>query len=79
MDESLDTTIQSCLAVSLNISETPAFRYVALWSKSTTEPFYCIEPWTALPNSFARKQTELILLEPGQRFSARLWMEITES
>jgi galactose mutarotase-like enzyme len=70
---------KSGLTVTLNITEAPQFRYIALWSKSPTEPFYCIEPWTALPNSFARNQTELILLEPGERFTARLWMEITEN
>jgi galactose mutarotase-like enzyme len=70
---------RSGLIVTLNISEAPRFRFVALWSKATTEPFYCIEPWTALPNSFARKQTELLLLQPSERFTARMWMEITES
>ena len=65
------------LEVILNFEEAPQHRFVAIWSRSTGEPFYCLEPWTALPNSFARaKDHELILLEPKMTFRAALWMEL---
>ncbi|PYM12081.1 MAG: hypothetical protein DME18_12350, partial [Verrucomicrobia bacterium] len=54
------------LEVGFNFEEAPQHRFVAIWSRATNEPFYCLEPWTALPNSFSRqsKDHELILLEP---------------
>jgi aldose 1-epimerase len=66
------------LEVVFNFEESPQHRFVALWSKSTSEPFYCLEPWTALPNSFSRqsKDHELILLEPQKTFRAAMWMEL---
>jgi len=66
------------LEVVFNFEEAPEHRFVAIWSKSTNEPFYCLEPWTALPNSFSRqgKDHELILLEPQKTFRAAMWMEL---
>jgi len=65
------------LEVVLNFEEAPQHRFVAVWSKTTSEPFYCLEPWTALPNSFSRpKDRELILLEPQKTFRAAMWMEL---
>lgn len=65
------------LEVVLNFEEAPQHRFVAIWSKGTSEPFYCLEPWTALPNSFSRpKDHELILLEPQKTFRAAMWMEL---
>ena len=65
------------LEVIFNFEEAPQHRFVALWSKSPEEPFYCIEPWTALPNAFTRaKERELILLEPRKTFRAAMWMEL---
>lgn len=58
------------IRITLDFTEAPAHKFLAIWSKSTQEPYYCLEPWTALPNSFSRKQTELILLQPGERFAA---------
>ena len=52
------------------------YPFLALWAKSTAEPYYCIEPWTALPNSFARKETELVLLDPGQTWTAGIWIDL---
>jgi galactose mutarotase-like enzyme len=69
---------KSRLSVTMDMTGAPAHRYLALWSKSTSEPFYCIEPWTALPNSFARRKTELLLLEPGDTFTALISMELRE-
>ena len=63
--------------ITLNFADAPQHRFVALWSKSTSEPFYCIEPWTALPNSFGRNPTELILLQSGEQFEAGMWMDIS--
>lgn len=65
------------LKITLNWEQAPQHRYVAIWSKSTSDPFYCIEPWTALPNSFSRRETELILLDPSQIFEASMWMELS--
>ncbi len=65
------------LEVIFNFEEAPKHRFVALWSKATTQPFYCLEPWTALPNSFTRfKDHELILLEPQGTFRSAMWMEL---
>jgi galactose mutarotase-like enzyme len=65
------------LEVILNFEEAPQYRFVAIWSRSISEPFYCLEPWTALPNSFSRvKDRELILLEPQKTFRAAMWMEL---
>ncbi|PYK99612.1 MAG: hypothetical protein DME19_08065 [Verrucomicrobia bacterium] len=66
------------LEVGFNFEEAPQHRFVAIWSRTTNEPFYCLEPWTALPNSFSRqsKDHELILLEPQKTFRAAMWMEL---
>ena len=65
------------LEVVLNFEDAPQHRFVALWAKNTGEPFYCLEPWTALPNSFSRpKDHELILLEPQKTFRAAMWLEL---
>lgn len=61
----------------LNWEEAPQYRFLALWSPSAQDPFYCIEPWTALPNSFARRDDkELTLLKPGEVFQAAIWMDV---
>ncbi len=65
------------LRITLNFEDAPQHRFVALWSRSTSDPFYCVEPWTALPNSFSRTATELILLPPGDTFEAGMWLEIS--
>jgi len=65
------------LEVVFNFEEAPLHRFVAIWAKTTHDPFYCLEPWTALPNSFSRpKDRELILLEPQKTFRAAMWMEL---
>jgi galactose mutarotase-like enzyme len=67
----------SALEVVFNFEDSPQHRFVALWAKTTDAPFYCLEPWTALPNSFSRvKDRELIVLEPSQTFRAAMWMEL---
>jgi galactose mutarotase-like enzyme len=61
----------------LNFEEAPEHRFAALWSKSTSHPFYCLEPWTSLPNAFSRtKDQELIMLDPQKTFRAAMWMEL---
>jgi galactose mutarotase-like enzyme len=70
---------RSELEVILNWDDAPQHRYCALWSRSTDAPFYCLEPWTALPNSFTRAQpSEVIVLPPDGTFRAALWMELRE-
>jgi|ERR1051326_5663474 galactose mutarotase-like enzyme len=66
------------LEVVFNFEDAPQHRFVAIWAKTNNEPFYCLEPWTALPNSFARqsKDHELILLEPQKTFRAAMWIEL---
>ncbi|MCF7765414.1 MAG: hypothetical protein K9N62_17230 [Verrucomicrobia bacterium] len=67
----------SQLEVVFNFEEAPQHRFAALWSKSPKEPYFCVEPWTALPNSFTRaRDRELILLEPKGTFRAAMWMEL---
>ena len=65
------------LEVVLNFEDAPQHRFVAIWSPSPDQPFYCLEPWTAFPNSYARlKDHELIVLEPNQTFRAAMWMAL---
>lgn len=65
------------LEVVFNFEDASAYRFLALWAKTLDEPYYCVEPWTALSNSFTRtKDHELTLLSPGQTFRARFWMEL---
>ena len=65
------------LEIIFNFADAPQHRFVAIWAKSTETPFYCLEPWTALPNSFSRsKGHELIVLEPQKTFRAAMWMEL---
>jgi galactose mutarotase-like enzyme len=65
------------LEVAFNFENAPQHRFVAIWAKTTETPFYCLEPWTALPNSFSRlKDRELIILEPNQTFRAAMSMEL---
>jgi len=65
------------LEVIFNFEKAPQHRFAALWAKTPNEPYFCVEPWTALPNSFSRtKDRELILLEPQQSFRAAMWMEL---
>jgi galactose mutarotase-like enzyme len=67
----------SSLEVIFNFEEAPQHRFVALWSKTPDEPYYCLEPWTALPNSFASpKDHGLILLNPRENFRAAMWLEL---
>jgi galactose mutarotase-like enzyme len=67
----------SDLEVVLNWEEAPAYRFAALWSRSTDEPFYCLEPWTALSNAFTRAAAgELIVLGPGEELRAGFRMEL---
>ena len=66
------------MRITLNFADSPMHRFVALWSQSTFAPFYCIEPWTALPNSFRRANSELILLGHGKRFEAGMRIDISE-
>lgn len=67
------------LRIRLNFEGAPQHRFLALWSKSADSPFFCIEPWTALPNSFSRTETELVLLDPGQRFEAAMWLALEKA
>ncbi len=65
------------LEVVLNFEDAPQHRFVALWSQSTEAPYYCVEPWTAMPNAFTRrKDRELILLEPQKTFRAAMLLEL---
>lgn len=65
------------LEVVFNFEEAPQHRFVALWAKSTREPYYCLEPWTSLPNAFSRlKDRELIVLDPNKTFRAAMWLEL---
>ena len=70
----------SGLEIILNWQDAPQHRFCALWSRTTDAPFYCLEPWTALPNSFSRGRAgEVIVLAPGETFRAALWMELRET
>lgn len=68
------------LEIVLNWEGAPQHRYCAIWSRTTDAPFYCLEPWTALPNSFTRAQPgEVVVLAPGETFRAAMWMELRDS
>lgn len=60
----------------LNWSDAPDFRYVALWSRTPREPYFCLEPWTALPNAFTRAEPgELRVLAPDAVWKAGWWLD----
>ncbi|MBI5583286.1 MAG: hypothetical protein HY892_05655 [Deltaproteobacteria bacterium] len=59
----------------LNWEGAPAYRYLALWTRSPEAPFFCLEPWTALPNSFTTRD-DLVVLEPGEVFQAAFWLDV---
>ncbi len=60
----------------LNWAGAPDLRKVALWSRTPDEPYFCLEPWTALPNAFTRREAgELIELKPGTARSAAWWLD----
>ena len=69
----------AAVKITLNFAQAPMHRYVALWSKSTSDPFYCIEPWTALPNSLNREKSELVRLAPGEAFEAGMWLDVSRA
>ena len=64
------------LRIVLDWTGAPRHRFLAIWSKNTADPFYCVEPWTALPNSFSRKESELTLLPPGETFRAAMRLAV---
>jgi galactose mutarotase-like enzyme len=64
------------LEIVLNFEAAPKHRFIALWTRSPESPFYCLEPWTSLPNSFTREADDLIRLQPGENFQAGMWVEI---
>lgn len=64
------------LASVLNYEAAPRHRYAVLWARSVDAPFYCLEPWTALPNSFNRAGNgDLVALAPGEAMDAAFWMD----
>jgi galactose mutarotase-like enzyme len=71
---------KSELEIVLNWDDAPQHRFAALWSRTTDAPFYCLEPWTALPNSLRRAVPgEVLTLDPQKTFRAAMWMDVRES
>jgi len=66
----------SRLEIVFNWTDAPQHRFVALWSKAGDAPFYCLEPWTAMPNVFTRRADDLLLLPSGKTFRAAMWVEL---
>jgi galactose mutarotase-like enzyme len=67
----------AALEVALNWEDAPQHRFAALWAKSTSAPWFCLEPWTALANAFSRHADgEIIMVEPGRTFRAAFWLEV---
>lgn len=66
----------SRLEIVLNGEDAPQHQFLALWSRNSQEPFYCIEPWTSLPNSISRADTDLVSLAPQSTFRAAFWLQI---
>jgi aldose 1-epimerase len=67
------------LEIVLNWEDAPQHRWCALWSRTTEAPFYCLEPWTALPNAFTRAHPgEVRVLPPRGTFRAAMWMDVVE-
>ena len=59
--------------VVMTLGGDPKHRFLALWASSTEVPFYCVEPWTSLPNAFGRKQDrDLITIASGETFETEL-------
>lgn len=66
----------SGVEVVVDFGASPFYRYLALWSRGGDCPFFCVEPWTALPNVLGRKDGERIELQPGETFHATIWMDV---
>ncbi len=67
----------SGVEVHLDFAQAPHHRFVVVWSRSPADPFYCLEPWTALPNAFSRLDSgELTILPPGAVFRAAMHLEV---
>jgi len=66
------------LRIRLELKDAPDHRFLALWSNAPDAPFFCIEPWTALPNSFRRRAGDLKLLEPQDTFEASMTLGLEE-
>lgn len=65
------------LEVVLNFEDAPMHRFLALWAKTPEAPYFCIEPWTSLPNAFSRpKDKDLVVLQPQATFRAAMRMEL---
>lgn len=63
--------------VVMTFNQEPKHRFIALWAKSTDAPYYCVEPWTALPNAFGRTHDrDLITLPPGNQFRTEFAIEL---
>lgn len=67
---------ESGVEIAVNWEDAPEYRHCALWSSSTEAPFFCVEPWTSLPNAFGRRDGELTLLQPGQVLKSQLYLEV---
>lgn len=52
-------------------------QYVALWAPDQQSPYFCIEPWSNLPNSYGRP-TELALLASGEQATFELILSLEE-
>ncbi|MDK3161972.1 hypothetical protein QPK87_36310 [Kamptonema cortianum] len=71
----LDRTSGLALKVAWH-SDTPR-QYVALWAPDTDSAYFCIEPWSHLPNAFGRPD-ELAVLAPGRKTSWSLSLSVEE-
>ena len=62
----------------MNYAGAPECRFFALWSRNTVDGFYCLEPWSALPNSFSRPDGCVTVLPPGGSYVASFWIDARE-
>jgi galactose mutarotase-like enzyme len=62
----------------MNYAGAPECRFFALWSRNTVDGFYCLEPWSALPNSFSRPDGCVTVLPPGASYVASFWIDARE-
>lgn len=64
------------LEVVVNWEMAPAYRFLVLWTRTPDSPFFCVEPWTALPNVFRRAGDDCLHLAPGETLRSTFWMEL---
>ncbi len=69
-------------AITVQYGSTSEFKHWVVWTgKTLQDPFVCLEPYTWVTNapnlSLPAEETGLIVLDGGETFTGRMWLEIS--